>query len=230
MKSFRNLAKAGLLTAIIACVTFTSKAEDKWQGIVNFDVANIDVKGNTPSFSVGLGAYQKVHPNVMLGFGAEIVESWNFKGSPSFPVFVGLHAEKFGEKFSPMIDFTAGYSFSTFKFDNSGFFMNPLIGVRFGHYGLGVGYLGSTANAKNAQWSSAINIRLAYYFGYHKTKMSESIKNNTNFGMELTADIPLNSGDVVRGTFGEGLNLFLLYSVCDNFVVGPMVGMSLIHI
>lgn len=224
MKIFRNLAKAGLLTAFLASVTFTSRAEDKWRGIVNFDVANIDVKGNTPSFSIGLGAYQKVHPNVMVGFGAEIVESWKFKTNPAFPIFVGLHAEKFDENFSPMIDFTTGYSFDTGTFDNSSFFINPMVGVRFGHYGLGVGYLGTIANAEHSKWGSAINIRLAYYFGYHKTKMSEAIRDNTNFGMELTADIPLNSGESVKGSSGGGLNLFLLYSVSDNFELGPTVG------
>ncbi|MDE7386431.1 MAG: hypothetical protein K2N28_04780 [Muribaculaceae bacterium] len=224
MNIIRNLAKVGLLTAFVASVSFASNAEDKWQGIANFDVANINVKGNTPSFSIGLGAYQKVHPNVMAGFGAQITESWKFKGNPSIPVFVGLHAEKFGEKMSPMLDFTTGFSFNTSEIDYSSYYLNPMIGVRFGKYGLGVGYLGSIAIGEGARWESYINIRLAYYFGYHKTKMSESIKNNTNFGMELTADIPLNSGENVKGTFGEGLNLYLLYSVSDNFEIGPMVG------
>ncbi|MDE7472758.1 MAG: hypothetical protein K2M68_04140 [Muribaculaceae bacterium] len=224
MNIIRNLAKVGLLTAFVASVSFASSAEDKWQGIASFDVANINVKGNTPSFSIGLGAYQKVHPNVMAGFGAQITESWKFKGNPSFPIFVGLHAEKFEEKMSPVLDFTTGICLNTSEIDYSSYYMNPMVGVRFGRYGIGVGYLGSIAMAEGAQWESYINIRLAYYFGYHKTKMSESIKNNTNFGMELSADIPLNSGESIRGTFGEGINFYLLYSVNDNFELGPMVG------
>lgn len=213
------------IVCTMSCLPVITKAEDKWQGIATFDPAVINTAGGTPSFSFGLGAYQKVHPNAMLGFGSEIAESWKFKGNPSFPVFIGLHAERFEDSFSPTFDFRTGYSFSTQDFDYSSFFINPMVGVRFNRYGFSVGYLGGIApQVEGAKWSSAINIRFSYYFGYHPTRMSKELK-KTNFVAEVTADMPLGTSKYYATLdFGIGLNIGLLCPFSETFEIGPVIG------
>lgn len=230
MNKFKiKTAVIGIVCAIL-CLPVITKAEDKWQGIATFDPAVINTGGGTPSFSIGLGAYKNVHPNAMLGFGAEIAETWNFKGNPSFPLFVGLHAERFEDSFSPTFDFRTGYSLSTQDFDYSTFFINPMVGVRFNRYGLSVGYLGGIApQVEGSKWSSAINIRFSYYFGYHPTRMSKALK-KTNFVAEVTADVPFAPSKYgYKFRFGEGINLGLLYPISEKFELGPMIGLHFIN-
>lgn len=227
MKSFKHYVMGGIVATGLLMPTGVD-AEDKWQGTATFEGLNIDVNGGTPSFGFELGAWRRVHDNVQLGFGVGMTERWDFKGNPSFPLYVGLHAEDFEKSFTPMFDFRLGYSFNTNGMDYSTFFINPMLGVRFNRFGLAVGYLGGKANMENSSWSSAINLRFTYYFGYHSTKTSNAIKNELsklNVGAEWTADISTGPDKYgTKGTSGFGLNVSLLYPVTDKFEVGPMVG------
>lgn len=222
-----NKTVAGMLLAAAAfAVPSNASAEDAWKGIANFDPAIINTaKGVNTNFEFGLTAFRQINPYVGLGFGAAIQENWKFKSGWQFPIFVTAHAEKFGEKFTPTFDFRAGYAFSTQKFDYSSFFINPMVGVRYENVGIGLGYLGSKAQFEGSKWSSAINIRLAYYFGYHSTSFSRSLT-RTNFGVEATLDVAGGSDKYdYKAKTGFGINFFFLYPVWENLEMGPMVGL-----
>lgn len=217
---------AGLLVAAVSlAVPAKAVADDAWQGKVNFDPAVIPTaKGATTQFQIGLEAYKQVHPYVALGFGAALQENWKFKSGWAFPVFVTAHAEQFGAEFTPTFDFRVGYAFSTQKFDYSSVFINPVVGIRYQRVGVGIGYLGGKANFSGSKWESNINIRLAYYFGYHATNFSRSLT-KTNFGLEFALDVT-GGGDkyLIKPSTGYGINLFFLYPVTENLEMGPMVG------
>ncbi len=206
------------------------KAEDTWRGMATFDPVSIPVGRQTASFGAQIGAYRNVHDYVMAGFGVGITEVWNFKSRPALPLFVGLHAEDFSESFTPTFDFQFGYSFNTKSFDYSTLYINPMVGVRFNRIGLSVGYLGGIApQLEHSKWSSSINIRLAYYFGYHATRMSRSLS-HLSFMAEASLDMPLGAkkNNVSLGV-GGGLNIGLMWNATDEFEMGPIAGFHPMH-
>lgn len=222
--------KKTIAGALIAAFSLAAPAnifaQDKWQGQANFDPAVIPTaKGALTNFQLGLSAYRQVYPYVALGFGAALQENWKFKSGWAFPVFASIRAEQFDASFTPTFDFRVGYSFSTQKFDYSAFFINPTVGIRYEQLGIGVGYVGAKPNYEGSKWESSINIRLAYYFGYHPTSFSRSLT-KTNFGLEATLDLFGGNGDkyAIKPGTGYGLNFFFLYPVTDNLEIGPMVG------
>ncbi len=217
--------------------TINMQAQDDWKGIANFDPAIIPtVKGGVANFQFGVLAQKEVYPYLALGFGAGIEENWKFKSGWAFPIFVNAHMEQFDASLSPTFDFRMGYSFSTQTFDYSSFFINPTIGVRYEQLGIGIGYLGGVANVEGAPWTSNINIRLSYYFGYHKTDFFTHVGHGLtalwnelrkiNFGVDLTLDAGTGGSDEedVKLSTGCGVNFSFLYPINEYLEIGPMAG------
>jgi len=215
-------------TGVLLSASVNASADDQWRGVFNFDPVQVNFKGGTANFNIGLSAYRQVHEKVSLGFGLQLLEPWNFKIAPSFPLYAGIHYENFGERFTPTFDFNTGISLSSENFDYSAFFINPMIGFRYGKFGAGIGYHGSIpVGVKGAEWGSGINLRLAYFFSYGGS-IPESIKRpfqHPTVGLELTYDIPSETEKYYGKTaFSFGANAYMLFHLSDDFELGPMAG------
>ncbi len=208
---------------------------DGWMGSVEFDPAVISVnKGTktTVSFTPRLTATHKVMPYLALGGGIELTEGWSFKGAPSMAIFGRVHAEDFSRVFSPIFDLDLGYHQSFEMTSYRGFMFNPTIGVRYGSFGFGMGYKGIVASG--GALSNAINIRLAYYFGYHKNekfcqRMSEFF-HRIDYALALGCIFPFGDGhryghDMKTKTGGT-LEFTGLYRFSNNFTGGLLIGLN----
>lgn len=208
-----------------------------WIGSVELDPAVISVeKGATSrvSFTPRLTATHKVMPYLALGGGISLTEGWNFKGAPSMEIFARAHAENFTNEFTPFFDLDLGYFQSFENTKSRGFAFNPTIGIRYGRLGFGIGYKGAVYTGYGSNLYNSINIRLAYYFGYHKNEhFCESIKNffrRTDFGIALGAIFPTGKGfrygHEMNLKTGATMELSWLYRFSNNFSGGLMIGLN----
>lgn len=149
-----------------------------------------------------------------------------------------------------------GYGLNTDDIGNGSLLINPTVGFKYGAFSLGVGYYGSKGFNSGAKMMSAINIRLGYNFGYHRsTSPFANALRKLEFSIDFGARMPLGANtsgyteDVKTLTtvWGETWNSYesklswqskysiapdvtmaLLYPVTEKFYVGAMAGLNLI--
>lgn len=238
----KNLLLTLALSCGACCVANAQLSEpvntNGWMGSVEFDPAtfSVDKGAKGCSFSMRITATHQIMDYLSGGFGVSLDQNWNFQTAPSLNIFGRLHAEDFRRKFSPFVELDMGYDQSFQDVDVRSFMFNPTVGVRYGHFGFGVGYLG---HAANGGVGSAINIRLAYYFGYHKTAGSEKFAKfmrDMKWGVGLKALIPFGNGKVisneaqVTSSIGGGLELSGLYPFSNKFSAGLMLGFDVLNV
>lgn len=249
--SLRGLAAALCVATGLNALAQEQKPGDKWRGSVEFNPVFYTVKGATPGFDINLTATRKINDYVSAGFGIGVVESFNFSGAPTVPLFVRAHAEDFSKQWSPYFDFDFGYGLNTDDIGLGALIINPTVGLRYGPVGIGVGYYGTKVLKEGYKMGNAVNVRLSYYFGYHRSN-SAFIRalRKLEFGIDLgvrfpwggkvddTASSPYPGLDAPAGTTWEAtvtnkftvagdINLSLLYPVNNNLSVGIMAGFGL---
>lgn len=240
-----NLTKR-FLTAVLCLVLFSSvkmHADSNWRGRVSFDPVLVGFKGGGASFGFRFGAYNKVHDNLELGFGTGIAESWNFKAKPAIPIFIGARYDNFNPSFSPIFDFETGIDLSCAKIDYSAFFINPMFGIRLNNFSIGFGYFGEVTLKSDfgSEWVSGVNLRVAYYFGFHKRDNS-SFKNSmrkiwepvsdffkpVEVVLDLRTQFPVannaNEGNIMNEDVTFGLDFTFFYPIAKNLKLGPTIG------
>lgn len=225
-----------IIIGILLALPHAVKADDQWKGTAFFDVVQIPcVKKPQVSFELGLKSTYTIDDYVGLGFGLGLRETWKFKGAPGIPLFITTHIEDSKNKFTPTFDFDMGVQVATKSCkNNSSFFINPIIGVRYDQLGIGIGYNGSQSFAKKAAWTSSINIRLSYYFGYHRTSQATAIKNflsRFQFGIEALTAFTFSNSELeeraIDPSSAVGLNFSFLYPLTDNLEFGPVIGLMM---
>ena len=249
--SLKGLVAAACVAASLNAVAQEQGSNDKWRGSVEFNPVFYTVKGATPGFDINLTATRKISDYVSAGFGIGVVESFNFSGAPTIPLFVRAHAEDFSKQWSPYFDFDFGYGLNTDDIGLGGLIINPTVGLRYGPVGIGVGYYGTKILKEGYKMGNAVNVRLSYYFGYHRSN-SAFIRalRKLEFGIDLgvrfpfggkvdeTASSPYTGFGAPVGTVFEAtatnkftvagdINLSLLYPVNSNLSVGIMAGFGL---
>lgn len=249
--SLRGLAAVVCVAAGLNVLAQEQKPGDKWRGSVEFNPVFYTVKGATPGFDINLTATRKINDYVSAGFGVGVMESFNFSGAPTIPLFVRAHAEDFSKQWSPYFDFDFGYGLNTDDIGLGALIINPTVGLRYGPVGIGVGYYGSKILKEGYKMGNAVNVRLSYYFGYHRSN-SAFIRalRKLEFGVDLgvrfpwggkvdeTASSPYPGLGAPAGTTYEAtvtnrftvagdVNLSLLYPVNNNLSVGIMAGFGL---
>lgn len=236
MRKIEIFKAAFIMSVMSMLMPAESFAEDTWRGSVDVNPIISTEKGEDASLNINLSAIRKVSDYAGLGFGFGVNESFKFKTAPSVPVFVRFHSEEFSRETSPFLTVDAGYSFSIEDFDNSGFIINPTVGFRYKALSLGVGYYGSKSQASGSKFTSAINIRLAYTFGYHKSYsgFAEGLR-KCEFGVSLGTLVPLSgteafSNDIAYGySSGADLDLSFLYPVTEKVYLGLAAGIGYIN-
>lgn len=243
--SLRGVAAALCVATILNLSAQDQIPGDKWRGSVEFNPVFYTVKGATPGFDINLTATRKINDYVSAGFGVGIVESFNFGSAPTIPLFVRAHAEDFSKKWSPYFDFDLGYGFNTDDIGLGSLIINPTVGLRYGPVGIGIGYYGTKILKEGYQMGNAVNVKLSYYFGYHRSN-SAFIRalRRLEFGVDLGVRVPWggkvdesysseDNGSILNATVTNkfsvagDINLSLLYPVNDNLSVGIMAGFGI---
>lgn len=238
------------IAAILASAGLHAQTTDNWFSTVEFNPVFSTQSGADPAFNINYTANRRISDYVSVGVGAGVEETWKFKGSPMLPVFARVHAEDFSKKFSPFAHFDIGYEVG-FGDNTNGLMINPVVGVRYGAFSLGVGYRGFKSSMSGSKFASAVSINLAYTFGLHRadswftralSRLQFSIGTGALFpagkgyDASLNHDMKTHSGAPVgtqtvgsKLTYGPGgaLSLALTYPVYRNLYVGLSAGVNL---
>ena len=97
------------------------------------------------SFNFQGGITGKVHPNIALGAGFGITEKWNFEHAPLIPIFGRAQFETRLGSLNPFLSLDVGYEINTDDTHWGAVLVNPMIGLKFGRWYGGIGYLAPQA-------------------------------------------------------------------------------------
>ncbi len=188
------------------------KTECGWYGTIEFDPLNSTFKkGEGSSWAVRWSGVKRVYPYLGLGGAISLSESWKFKEVPSLTITARAHVEDYDKAVSPFATLDLGYGHG-FEQSTNSFVFNPTVGIRYGQVGIGVGYYGTV----NRSLSSAMNIRLAYFFGYNAEKTSHFFK-SLDFGVAAGGFFPCNTW---TESGGISLEASALYHINDYVQAG----------
>lgn len=124
----------------------------------------LQVGGSYTAFNIQGGVTTKVHPNINLGVGLGMTEQWNFNHGPLVPIFARAEFSGKIAKLNPFFSFDVGYEINTASTSNGAVLVNPMIGLNFGRWYGGIGYLGHCYTAKHAGTQSCFNMKIGYNF------------------------------------------------------------------
>ena len=116
------------------------------------------------AFNFQGGITGKVHPNIALGVGVGITEEWNFKNSPLIPFFGRVDFSGRLGRLSPFFSFDVGYELNTNNTDYGAVLVNPMVGLKFGNWYGGIGYLGHCWTQSGSGTTSCFNMKIGYNF------------------------------------------------------------------
>ena len=120
--------------------------------------------GDLTAFNVQAGVTGKVHNNFRLGAGIGITEHWNFSEDPLIPIFVRGQIEGPVGEFNPFFSFDVGYEINTEDTGSGAVLVNPMIGLQFGKWYGGIGYLGHCWTGDGSGTTGCFNMKIGYNF------------------------------------------------------------------
>lgn len=116
------------------------------------------------AFNVQGGITGKVHPNIALGAGFGITEKWNFDHAPLIPIFARAQFETKISRLNPFFSLDIGYEINTDNTSCGAVLVNPMIGLKFGKWYGGIGYLAHCWTPSGAGSTSCFNMKIGYNF------------------------------------------------------------------
>lgn len=119
---------------------------------------------NYTAFNIQAGITSKVHPNIALGAGIGLTEKWNFDSSPLIPIFARVDFSGKISKLNPFFSFDVGYELNTNNTDHGAVLVNPMVGLNFGKWYGGIGYLGHCWTQGGSGTTSCFNMKIGYRF------------------------------------------------------------------
>lgn len=116
------------------------------------------------AFNVQGGVTGKVHPNIALGAGVGITEQWNFNQGPLIPIYARAEFSGNLKGLKPFFSFDVGYEINTENTEYGAVLVNPMVGLKFGRWYGGIGYLGHCWTPKHAGSTNCFNMKIGYNF------------------------------------------------------------------
>ncbi|MBD5176301.1 MAG: hypothetical protein HDS25_05060 [Bacteroides sp.] len=116
------------------------------------------------AFNFQGGFTGKVHPNIALGLGVGLTEKWNFDSSPLIPFFGRVDISGKMGSLNPFFSFDVGYELNTNDTDHGAVLVNPMVGLNFGRWYGGIGYLGHCWTQGHSGTTSCFNMKIGYKF------------------------------------------------------------------
>lgn len=124
----------------------------------------VQVGNDFTAFNVQGGVIGQVHPNIALGVGVGLTEKWNFKKGPYIPFFGRAEVSGRVGGCKPFFSFDIGYELNTEKTDCGAVLVNPMVGLKFGNWYGGIGYLGHCWTPKDEGSTNCFNMKIGYNF------------------------------------------------------------------
>lgn len=115
-------------------------------------------------FNVQGGIKASVHPHFSVGAGLGVTEKWNFDSAPLIPIFARGQFETSIGKFKPFVSLDLGYEINTAAIDCGAVLVNPMIGLSFGKWYGGIGYLAHCWTPSGSGATSCFNMKIGYTF------------------------------------------------------------------
>lgn len=116
------------------------------------------------SFNFQGGITGKVHPHIRLGAGVGITEKWNFDSAPLIPIFARVQFETTISRLKPFVSFDVGYEINTDNTHWGAVLVNPMVGLQFGRWYGGIGYLAHCWTPSGAGTTNCFNMKVGYNF------------------------------------------------------------------
>lgn len=116
------------------------------------------------AFNVQGGIMTAVHPNINLGVGLGITEKWNFNSGPLIPIFARAEFSGRLRSLRPFFSFDIGYEINTDDTHWGAVLVNPMVGLKFGNWYGGIGYLAHVWTPRHASATSCFNMKIGYCF------------------------------------------------------------------
>lgn len=149
-----------LLSLIIALTgVFSAKAV---QPFIEFQP--IQAGDGWTAFNFQGGFTGKVHPLISLGLGVGITERWSFDEGPLIPIFGRFEISGPLGRLKPFFSFDVGYEINTEDTHWGAVLVNPMAGLKFGSWYVGVGYLGHCWTPRHSSSTSTFNMKVGYEF------------------------------------------------------------------
>lgn len=151
--------KKFLLSLVVALATFTAGAVTpflEFQPVIAGD--------SNCAFNIQGGVKTAVHPNISVGAGLGITENWSFNQGPLIPIFARAEFSGNIKSLKPFFSFDVGYEINTENTHYGAVLVNPMVGLKFGRWYGGIGYLAHCWTPKHSGTSSNFNMKIGYTF------------------------------------------------------------------
>ncbi|MBD5187118.1 MAG: hypothetical protein HDS93_02735 [Bacteroidales bacterium] len=148
-----------ILTLALAISAFVANAVNPF-----LEFQPVIANSDNCSFNIQGGVKTKVHPNIDLGVGVGITEQWSFSNGPLIPIFARGEFSGRISKFKPFFSFDVGYEINTEDTHCGAVLVNPMVGLKFGNWYGGIGYLAHCWTPKHAGTSSNFALKIGYNF------------------------------------------------------------------
>lgn len=129
-----------------------------------FEFQPVQAGDDYTAFNFQGGIKTKVHPNIAIGAGVGITEQWNFKDGPLIPIFGRVEFSGGLGGLKPFFSFDVGYEINTEHTEYGAVLVNPMVGLNFGRWYGGIGYLGHCWTQKGSGSTSCFNMKIGYNF------------------------------------------------------------------
>lgn len=184
-----------------------------------------------PAFTIAGGYTGSVSKYVALGFGIGLMESFEFKGKPSIPIFGRMEFDDKSKEVSPFAILDMGYGINFEDFSYGSIIINPTIGARFNNIYIGGGYTAFISTNSEGGTTNCINLKLGYKFGNNNLSFKKFFQ-KTYFDMEIGTGIGTNSYDLyfpsnygktkenIKIKYNEFVNFTYNYKINNNLIVG----------
>lgn len=116
------------------------------------------------AFNFQGGITGKVHKNIALGAGIGLTEKWNFDVAPLIPMFGRVDVSGRIGGLNPFLSFDVGYELNTQNTDYGAVLVNPMVGLKFGSWYGGIGYLGHCWTQGGHGSTNCFNMKIGYNF------------------------------------------------------------------
>lgn len=151
--------KKFLLTLMLGVATLSASAINPF-----LEFQPVQAGNHYTAFNFQGGIKGKVHPNIALGVGVGITEKWNFDVAPLIPIFGRAEISGSLGGFKPFFSFDVGYELNTENTDFGAVLVNPMVGLNFGRWYGGIGYLGHCWTQGHSGTTSCFNMKIGYNF------------------------------------------------------------------
>lgn len=212
-----------LLLSVMTLFVTNVSAQSKLEPFAEIQTVIPTQEEADPAVGIQFGTLYEITDYLSVGGGIGILEDTKFKADPTFPVFgrVEFNINKNGTV-SPYVNTDFGYTINEY----GGYFVNPTVGVKCNNWSIGVGYYGSIADVKNAEWANGFNIKVGY--GFSNSKPVTDFLSRTTLGVEYYYDINVDSPD--NDSWGTtqkmedftswAVALSWLYNISDSWAAG----------